>query len=231
MRHGCGLEIPIRVHGELMPDHGHDMHLFAVRVPELDRLLHLHPMRAGQRLVKALPSFDAGRYALFGDIVLESGFPVTGTAEVDLAARDCMQPSGDDSVWAGAARNDAPIAELGDGARMIWERPDHLRAGEAMLLRFRVEPDAELEPYMGMAGHAAIVRRDLSVFAHLHPNGSVAMPALLLADPHAMHRMHAAIAQPIAFPYGFPQPGDYRIFVQVKRAGRVATGVFDARVE
>jgi len=35
----------------------------------------------------------------------------------------------------------------------------------------------------------------------------------------------------VSFPYGFPKAGDYRIFVQVKRAGRVETGVFDAQVE
>jgi hypothetical protein len=35
----------------------------------------------------------------------------------------------------------------------------------------------------------------------------------------------------VRFPYGFPQPGDYRIFVQIKRAGRVETGVFDAHVK
>jgi hypothetical protein len=35
----------------------------------------------------------------------------------------------------------------------------------------------------------------------------------------------------VRFPYGFPQPGNYRIFVQIKRAGRIETGVFDAHVQ
>ncbi|HKS97591.1 MAG TPA: hypothetical protein VJV74_15860, partial [Terriglobia bacterium] len=34
----------------------------------------------------------------------------------------------------------------------------------------------------------------------------------------------------VSFPYGFPRPGTYRIFVQIKRAGRIETGVFDAHV-
>jgi hypothetical protein len=34
----------------------------------------------------------------------------------------------------------------------------------------------------------------------------------------------------VEFPYGFPQPGHYRLFVQVKLGGRVETGVFDANV-
>jgi len=115
----------------------------------------------------------------------------------------------------------------------VWDHGS-LRAGEAMSLKFRVEdrdgqPATDLEPYMGMAAHAVIVRSDFSVFAHIHPVGTVAMPALELANgAHAGHMHHVSPA--ISFPYGFPQAGSYRVFVQVKRAGVVETAAFDADV-
>jgi hypothetical protein len=40
----------------------------------------------------------------------------------------------------------------------------------------------------------------------------------------------AGLPPTVSFPYGFPEPGDYRIFVQIKRSGRIVTGVFDAHV-
>lgn len=77
------------------------------------------------------------------------------------------------------------------------------------------------------------MRTDASVFAHLHPNGSVAMPALELAQrngPMTM-AMPMPMSATLAFPFAFPRPGDYRIFVQIKRAGVIETASFDARVE
>ena len=125
---------------------------------------------------------------------------------------------------------------------MIWDRGARpVRAREPYEFRFHVEdpsgrPAEGMELYMGMLGHAAFVRHDRSVFAHVHPSGSVPMAALSLtadADPHAGHMMmqQSGLPAAVSFPYGFPKPGDYRIIVQVKRSGRVETGVFDAHVE
>jgi len=40
-----------------------------------------------------------------------------------------------------------------------------------------------------------------------------------------------ALSPTVTFPCGFPEPGAYRIFVQMKRAGGVVTGVSDAQVQ
>jgi hypothetical protein len=97
---------------------------------------------------------------------------------------------------------------------------------------------------MGMPGHAIVLRRDLSVFAHVHPFGTAPMASLALAsgdaaNPHAAHLQMSmpmptapeALPPTVSFPYGFPREGDYRLFIQVKRASGVQTGIFDVHVD
>src|SRR5262249_34721824 len=151
-----------------------------------------------------LPPIAAGHYQVFADIVRVSGFPDTLSAQIDLPDMAGKPLSGDDSTataaplstvsqnateTSGAKEPQARlISVLPDGMRMVWERaPGSLPANQLLWFKFRLEdangrPAANLEPYMGMAGHAEFVRSDLSVFAHVHPDGSVPMAAVELAD-------------------------------------------------
>jgi hypothetical protein len=231
---------------DLLPDHGHLMHLYVIRLPDMSLVWHLHPELAGGGFTQQLPPMPAGRYALFGDVVHASGLAETATAQIDLPAISGEPLSGDDAAGEGPpvvkADYNRSVAPLAGGYRMVWDRGAETvwHARRPYLFRFRVEdgtgkPAGDMEFYMGMLGHAAFVRSDLSVFAHVHPSGSVPMAALSLTqpdNPHAGHMdMAASLPSEVSFPYGFPKPGDYRIYVQVKRGGAILTGVFDARVE
>jgi hypothetical protein len=229
----------------LIPDHGHLMHLFLLRVPAMDCFYHLHPQQVNDGLFAVkLPASPSGQYKIFADIVRGTGFPETMVSEVNLPDVTGEPFSGDDSgVSTTTFESAAPgtnVSVLPDSGRMVWEQDGAvLKSGQISWFRFRVEdpqhkPAADLEPYMGMAGHAEFVRSDLSVFAHIHPAGSVPMASLMIAQkdsglPMDHGSMHALAAE-VSFPYAFPQPGNYRLFVQIKRHGQVETGVFNAHV-
>lgn len=123
-------------------------------------------------------------------------------------------------------------------------------------LRFAVR-DAILRPvkvehFMGMGGHLIVRREDGAVFTHLHPGGSFSMAAQQLFELRAEGKAPLAVGSSkgdpicqlpplatmadamthgdLAFPYAFPKPGAYRLWVQVKVRGEIHTGVFDVAV-
>jgi len=247
---------------ELLLDHGHLMHLYAIRMPQMDAVFHLHPAPVGEKhLTLNLPAMPPGTYKLFADIVHLNGFPETLTATLAVPPGMAAAPLGTEDAEAFPPPLDqgdlGSGCKLPDGYTMVWDKPAGITANTAYTFRFRLldrdgKPAGDVQPYLGMAGHAAFVKADGSAFAHTHPDGSAAMPAMMLANPGAsdtggmagaasmagdmagMPGMAMAAAQPlppvVEFPYGFPSPGRYRIFIQMKHGGTVETGVFDAEV-
>ncbi len=247
----------IRSNSDFILDHGHLMHLYAIRQPGMDAVYHLHPTQISAGNFRlALPTMPAGTYTLYGDVVHASGFPETLVTTLSVPANlPAIAPGPDD-----AAAITQPLAatllgtsfRLPDGYTMVWDAPANLTADTAYTFHFHLldaagKPAADMQPYMGMAGHAAFVKTDGTVFAHVHPEGSAAMAAVMLANPSAPDAMadmpgmtgmshppglsQAGIANTVEFPYGFPTPGRYRIFVQMKHTTTVETGVFDAEVK
>jgi hypothetical protein len=243
-----------RSNNDFLPDHGHLMHLYAIREPEMDAAFHLHPVLAAPGDFRiSLPVMPPGRYALYGDVVHANGFPETLVTKITIPANMQGNPLGEED----AAAHPQPLSQgqlgssykLPDNYVMVWDRPSTITANAAYAFRFRLlgpdgNPAPDMQPYLGMAGHAAFVKTDGTVFAHTHPEGSAAMASLMLAnasDPSTTDSMdmnemdmpihNEPISSTVEFPYGFPSSGRYRIFVQMKHGSTVETGVFDTTVQ
>ncbi len=258
----------------LLPDHGKLIHLFLVREGSRDAFGHLHPVRKGGKTFEvALPPLPEGRYKILCDLTFEqSGVSSTATNSVQLpaipapvAGAAALKSDPDDSwasysadiVPAAAAAN--PVCRLPGGEQVEWKSHPPLRVRQDAALRFEVRDatghPVELEPYMGMMSHAAVLRTDGAVFSHLHPAGNFSMAAQSFFEakleretggvggmPTEMdhskmdhskmgHGSHSSSGvSSISLPYEFPAAGDYRIWVQIKIDGRVMTAVFDATV-
>jgi hypothetical protein len=240
----------------LMPDHGKISHLFLARIDTVGVLAHLHPALVDDAsLVTALPPLPAGRYRLYADVVHETGFQRTLVDSIALAAP--LAPAGVSALDADDAWFEGPTAalpamrdvQLGDVA-ISWAGDTRPAAGEPGALRFALRgvmgDTVRVEPYLGMAGHAVVIRHDGGVFIHLHPSGTAATASevafalrdrgdttadgrLRLSDAPMPMGAEQAISE-LSFPYAFPSAGRYRVWVQIRVRGRVRTAAWDVDV-
>jgi len=287
----------------MVPDHGKIMHMFIMRVPGMDAFAHLHPKRLDTANYKTiLPSLPAGKYIAFADIVYSSGFTETikDSFEIQQSIKDSLRKLDPDDAYAFAIPDDVidnpmlldkntiicgkagKVVKLNDGFSLVWEgmKDEDIEAGQLNTLRFALydknNQPVQPEPYLGMQGHAAIVRNDGNVYVHLHPAGTISMAAEknlqarignhinnavparelfrdsidnYLAKLQAMTETERnevltagmnmamdpmtgmSVNNMIQFPYNFPSPGQYRIWVQCKKNGQVLTAAFDKVVK
>lgn len=239
----------------LMPDHGRIAHLFLVRVDTEGVLAHLHPEQVEFGTLRGpLPPLPAGRYRLFADVVHETGFQRTFVDSVTLAAPLAASASHldrDDAWFTGPLSALSSAAPLGDRITLAWAGDSQPVVGRTGVLRFTLhQPSGEsvmVEPYLGMTGHAVVMRDDGKVYVHLHPSGTSAMASSLAfsirdrgdTTPDGRLRigsgeMGMTSTQPlreISFPYAFPSPGHYRVWVQLRIRDSVRTAGFVVAVK
>lgn len=279
---------------DFVPDHGHLMHLYMIRWPDMGVVFHLHPEAApgtqkgtldssASRPPKApgesdspksvdfrlaLPTVPAGEYHLYADVVHANGFPETIVSTVKLPYSEGRPLQGDDVEgtevplkWNSDGTQFSNSYKFPDGYTMIWKKPSRMVAKTPEDFTFTLldpngQPPKDMALYMGMTGHAAFVGTDGSVFAHVHPDGSASMAAMMMAQAQnqagnavqasdapstseadasmaampGMDMSASSASNVVSFPYGFPKEGTYRIFVQMKHGNTVETGTFDAEV-
>ena len=210
-----GLELRIRD-----PDTGRDVEMFA---EAHERLLHLfvigrdlkyfaheHPQKtaAGFSLAAPLPP---GAYMLIADFVPGGGYP-------QMVHRAIVTTGYRASPFAPAVVLEEDLSDkVADGLR-VQLKTEHVPGRPEAILRFRFEdartgaPAAGLQLYLGSAGHLLVVSPDLTHSVHAHPEGTTAGPE-------------------IDFRVLFPEPGTYKLWVQVQRDGKVITAPFVVRLD
>jgi hypothetical protein len=240
-----------------MPDHGKMSHLFLARIDTVGVLAHLHPTLPDRTtLATALPPLPAGRYRLYADVVHETGMQRTLVDSIELAAP--VAPTGVAHLDADDAWFEGPVASLPATREMqigdivvSWAGDPRPVAGATGALRFTLRgvmgDSVRVEPYLGMAGHAVVMRRDGQVFIHVHPSGTPSVAserAFTLRDrgdttPDGRLRLTGSdvsmateqTLSELSFPYAFPSAGSYRVWVQLRVRGRVRTAAWDVDVK
>ena len=231
----------------LIPDHGQLMHLFLIR-QQGDAFAHLHPVRDPKSGIFStrLPALPAGDYQLYADITHESGFSQTLTNVLKLSTATTgleTFASPDDSMTVKSppslSRTDLP-----GGFVLTPTFSPPFRANKEITLAFNLTTDngtpAPLEPYLGMYGHLIIQHADGTVFTHLHPLGSISMASQrrFAEREHAGYLANQSLdllcspaSTTLSFPYAFPKPGNYRLWLQTKLQGQIRTVAYKLAVD
>jgi hypothetical protein len=181
-------------------------HLFVVS-HDLELFAHVHPqLDKHGRLRASIDLPRPGPYQLYADFIPAGGSPQLLQASVVTA--------GYRGTLAAARAHLSPdlTPKIDHGLRMRLHVPE-ASAGRELLLAFAAEdvrtgmPVGDLEPFLGAAGHLMMIDEDLADAQHSHPVAAIS----------------SAGGPDIVFQTGFPRAGLYRVWLQVQRAGEVAT--------
>jgi hypothetical protein len=188
--------------------HERPFHLFIVS-RDLAYFDHVHPQvqkDGSLALDLALPG--PGMYMLYGDF-----YPTGGTPQLLQASLVTPGYVGSPFPNPAGLQAEADVTKVVDGHRVTLTVPP-LAAGREAVLTFDVSdartgaPVTDLEPYLGAAGHVFMVSADLTDADHSHPTD------------------FGTKGPRLSFHVRPPQTGNYKIWVQFQRAGKVVTVPF-----
>jgi hypothetical protein len=204
-----------------------------------------------------LPAGHYRVYAEIAPEVSYSQTLATAIDLVDAPANTEAVPSigaDSDAVCFTGVATSSDTAVLGDGSRLIWRRPVAVGTDTGVALHFMLlGPDgrpAVPEPYMGMPAHAVLSSDSGRTFAHLHSVSALSpaaqqrmlvrmdradttspfRPSSGASRSSAMsgHSMMMPMGSPeLVFQLVFPDVKRYRLWIQLKRGGKVLSGAFD----
>lgn len=177
---------------DLQVEHEKLMHVLGVR-DDLSEFVHLHPSRAGPGLWAVSHTFtNRGSYKLWTEVKYRGASYVFGHSRLRVA-----DPAPNPTPAPDPARGDCH-----SGYQLSFTSTEPLRVGRTNQLEFTLHAadggKTLTENFLGAPMHLVIVKDDLSVMLHAHPEN---------------HRPGQPV---IRFHQVFPRPGTYKLFAQYR---------------
>jgi hypothetical protein len=182
---------------DLQVEHERLIHVIGVR-DDLGEFFHIHPVKTGPGTWRVSHTFtNGGNYKIWCDVKYQS------------VSYGVAQPSLTVSGKIDAPRTPLEVKEraAASGYDITLIHSEPLAIGKTNLLQFMIR-DARGDPlqtenFLGAPMHLVLIRDDLSVYLHAHPE----------------HREFINSTDPIRFFELFPRPGTYKLFAQFRPKG------------
>ena len=199
-------------------------HLFIVS-QDMTEYQHIHPQleRDGSFVIETVFP-QTGLYKLHADF-----FPAGGTIQVLHRELSTAGHRASKTPSPALLTPDTTFVKTVDGMKISLDLGGTSApvAGALIPLKYRLTDERtgevvrDLEPYLGAWGHTLILNADQSEYLHSHPTE-------MLPDKVDLQTLRGG--PEVEFKTMFPVAGNYRIWTQFQRAGRVTTVFFTIRV-
>jgi hypothetical protein len=190
-------EKPKDVFNQFERAHEEFMHLVIVR-DDLREFAHEHPALGDDGVFSIRYQFRSpGEYHLFADVAPRNAGSQVLITRIKVVGK----------TSAPGEFEPRPSTQEMDGLR-IELKTHSVAARRTSEVAFAVEPATGLQPYLGAPAHLIAIHQDALTFVHAHPDESKSSNGSFI------------------FLGRFPQPGQYRIWIQFKRNDRLVTGEF-----
>ena len=218
-------------------EHEKYMHVIGVR-DDLSQFFHIHPEKVSSGTWKVDYSFaEPGTYKVWSDVTHDGttysfGHP---TFTVDLPVKKGAKPTPIPVSSVSGPIEFAKNTVLGNyqigityPEPMVMARDTHID----FTIKGVTGQDVTLEPYLGVMAHLAVIKDDLKVYIHTHPEDHGAMGMKEDGHSHESFKLIPEVSahgteeetpaipsSHISFNVNFPKAGIYKMFLQFRPQG------------
>lgn len=189
--------------------HEKPMHLIAVS-EDLAEFYHLHPeLQADGTFSLEFTFPNGGNYFFFADYTPKDANQFLDKFPIEVAGAKRAPVTLD---------ADLNFEKVSDDLKIVMKPDAQIESAKEMMLNFSVKdaktnaPITDLENYLGEKAHFVIISKDLKDFVHAHP---------MSGDNVKIDKAQNSEVPTVAAHVSFPNDGIYKMFVEVKRAGKI----------